>query len=213
MQEIVPYKMTEKELLELAALAETYSSHPIAVSLREAYGREPDKSRVGEVTEYPGLGLCAVVDGPADFYRKQQTDESAGRILPSGSGTGAAVHVACRERICGHILISDTIRKDAGRLIRWLHRRQLAVVMLTGDNEAVAENVAAKLKIESVYAELMPEDKVEQLEEFRKVRWRARNWLLLETASMTRRCLRSRMWGSPWAAWAQTLRWRRLISY
>lgn len=167
-QEIVPYKMTEKELLELAALAETYSSHPIAVSLREAYGREPDKSRVGEVTEYPGLGLCAVVDGRRIFIGNSRLMNRQGVFCHLVPEPGAAVHVAVEKEYAGHILISDTIRKDAGRLIRWLHRRQLAVVMLTGDNEAVAENVAAKLKIESVYAELMPEDKVEQLEEFRK---------------------------------------------
>ena len=167
-QEIVPYKMTEKELLELAALAETYSSHPIAVSLREAYGREPDKSRVGEVTEYPGLGLCAVVDGRRIFIGNSRLTTRQGVFCHLVPEPGAAVHVAVEKEYAGHILISDTIRKDAGRLIRWLHRRQLAVVMLTGDNEAVAENVAAKLKIESVYAELMPEDKVEQLEEFRE---------------------------------------------
>lgn len=167
-QEIVPYKMTEKELLELAALAETYSSHPIAVSLREAYGREPDKSRVGEVTEYPGLGLCAVVDGRRIFIGNSRLMNRQGVFCHLVPEPGAAVHVAVEKEYAGHILISDTIRKDAGRLIRWLHRRQLAVVMLTGDNEAVAENVAAKLKIESVYAELMPEDKVEQLEEFRE---------------------------------------------
>lgn len=167
-QEIVPYKMTEKELLELAALAETYSSHPIAVSLREAYGREPDKSRVGEVTEYPGLGLCAVVDGRRIFIGNSRLMNRQGVFCHLVPEPGAAVHVAVEKEYAGHILISDTIRKDAGRLIRWLHRRQLAVVMLTGDNEAVAENVAAKLKIESVYAELMPEDKVEQLEELRE---------------------------------------------
>ena len=167
-QEIVPYKMTEKELLELAALAETYSSHPIAVSLREAYGREPDKSRVGEVTEYPGLGLCAVVDGRRIFIGNSSLMNRQGVFCHLVPEPGAAVHVAVEKEYAGHILISDTIRKDAGRLIRWLHRRQLAVVMLTGDNEAVAENVAAKLKIENVYAELMPEDKVEQLEEFRE---------------------------------------------
>ena len=69
-QEIVPYKISEEELLELAALAEAYSTPPIAMSLREAYGREPVKSRVGEVTEYPGLGLCAVVERTPGLYRK-----------------------------------------------------------------------------------------------------------------------------------------------
>lgn len=123
---------------------------------------------MGEVTEYPGLGLCAVVDGRRIFIGNSRLMNRQGVFCHLVPEPGAAVHVAVEKEYAGHILISDTIRKDAGRLIRWLHRRQLAVVMLTGDNEAVAENVAAKLKIESVYAELMPEDKVEQLEEFRE---------------------------------------------
>ena len=167
-QEIVPYKISEEELLELAALAEAYSTHPIAMSLREAYGREPVKSRVGEVTEYPGLGLCAVVDGRRVYIGNNRLMNRQGVFCHLVPEPGTAVHVAVENEYAGHILISDVIRKDAGRLIRWLHRRQLAAVMLTGDNEAVAEAVAAKLKIESVYAELMPEDKVEQLEEFRE---------------------------------------------
>ena len=93
-QEIVPYKMTEKELLELAALAETYSSHPIAVSLREAYGREPDKSRVGEVTEYPGLGLCAVVDGRRIFIGNSRLMNRQGVFCHLVPEPGATVHVA-----------------------------------------------------------------------------------------------------------------------
>ena len=78
------------------------------------------------------------------------------------------MHVAVDGEYAGYILISDVIREDAGRLISWMHRRDLSTVMLTGDNEEAAEAVAGKLRIESVYAELMPEDKVALLEEFRE---------------------------------------------
>lgn len=82
--------------------------------------------------------------------------------------TGTAVYVAVDGKYAGYILIADVIRKDAARLIKWLHKQELSTVMLTGDNEDVAEDVAAKLGIKSVYAELMPQDKVALLEEFRE---------------------------------------------
>lgn len=167
-QEIVPHKISESELLELAALAEMYSTHPIAVSLQEAYGRKKSQARVGEVTEYPGMGICAVVDGRRVYVGNTRLMNRQGVFCHLVAEPGTAVHVAVEKEYAGHILISDTIRKDAGRLIHWLHRRQIATVMLTGDNEAAAEDVASKLKIESVYAELMPQDKVEQFEEFRE---------------------------------------------
>lgn len=167
-QEVVPHKISEEELLELAALAEAYSTHPIAVSLQTAYGREADKSRIGEVIEYPGLGLCANVDGRQIYVGNSRLMNRQGIFCRQVSQPGTAVHVAIENEYAGYILISDVIRKDAGRLIRWLHRHQMAAVMFTGDNEEAAEDVAGKLGIENVYAELMPEDKVEQLEEFRE---------------------------------------------
>ena len=167
-QKVVPHKIQEEELLELAALAEAYSTHPIALSLRTAYGSEIDKSRVGEVTEYPGLGLCAEVDGKRVYIGNYRLMNRQGLFCRSVAGPGTAVHVAVEKEYAGYIMISDVIREDAGRLIRWLHRHQMASVMFTGDNEEAAEDVAGKLKIESVYADLMPEDKVEQLEEFRE---------------------------------------------
>ena len=149
-------------------MAEAYSTHPIALSLRTAYGSEIDKSRVGEVTEYPGLGLCAEVDGKRVYIGNYRLMNRQGLFCRPVAGPGTAVHVAVEKEYAGYIMISDVIREDAGRLIRWLHRHQMASVMFTGDNEEAAEDVAGKLKIESVYADLMPEDKVEQLEEFRE---------------------------------------------
>lgn len=168
-RDIVPFnKMTKDELLEIAALAESYSKHPVALSLQEAYGREADKTRVTDIEEQPGYGVCAVVDGRGVYSGNTRLMEREEIRYQTAEEAGTAVYVAVDEAFAGYILISDVIRKDSEKLMRWLRRRDLAVVMLTGDNEQVAEEVAGELGIESVYAELMPEDKVELLEEFRE---------------------------------------------
>ena len=168
-RDIVPFnKMTKDELLEIAALAESYSKHPVALSLQEAYGREADKTRVTDIEEQPGYGVCAVVDGRGVYSGNTRLMEREEIRYQEAEEAGTAVYVAVDEAFAGYILISDVIRKDSAKLLRWLRRRDLAVVMLTGDNEQVAEEVAGELGIESVYAELMPEDKVELLEEFRE---------------------------------------------
>lgn len=164
--EIVPCGCTEEELLEMAVLGETGSMHPIAVSLRSAYGKETDRSRAGEVENYPGYGLRAVIDGKTVYIGNSRLMKRQGLSYQPAEGAGTAVHVSVEGNYAGYILISDVIREDAGRLMKWLHRHGLGTVMLTGDNERTAESVAKQLGIESVYAELMPEDKVEQIEEF-----------------------------------------------
>ena len=167
-REIVPWKMDKEELLELAALAEVYSNHPIALSLMEAYGREADTSRVSDVEEQPGYGVRAKVDGRDVCVGNTRLMNRRGIFYQAVPEAGTVVYIAVDGQYAGYILISDIIRKDAGKLIRWMHKKDLATVMLTGDNEEAAEDVASKLRIESVYAELMPEDKVSLLEEFRE---------------------------------------------
>ena len=166
--DIVPNKMEKEELLELAALAESYSRHPVALSLMEAYGQKADRERVKDIEEQPGYGVHAVVDGKEVFAGNTRLMNREGIFYQRPAGAGTAVHVAVDGKYAGHILIADVIRQDAGKLMRWLHKRNMSTIMLTGDNERVAEEVASKLKIESVYAELMPEEKVELLSEFRE---------------------------------------------
>ena len=164
--EIVPCGCTEEELLEKAVLGETGSMHPIAVSLRNAYGKEADRSRVKDVEDYPGYGLRAEIDGKTVYIGNSRLMRHQGLTYQPAEGAGTAVHVSVEGNYAGYILISDVVREDAGGLIKWLHRHGLGTVMLTGDNERTAEKVAKQLGIESVCAELMPEDKVEQVEEF-----------------------------------------------
>ena len=169
-QKIVPSQMTEEELLEKAVLGEAYSMHPIAVSLREAYGKTIDRARVKGISDFPGYGLRAVVDGKEVYIGNSRLMKKRGLFYQPVTEVGSAVHVAVDGKYAGYILISDAIREDTEKLMKWLHRRGLSTVMLTGDNERVAEAVAKQLGIESVYAELMPEDKVEQIEDFMESR-------------------------------------------
>ena len=165
-KEICPRGMEEQELLELAAYGEAYSNHPIAQSLRETYGKTIDASRVSHTREYSGFGVESIVDGKVVFVGNAQYMNKQGFYYQPVSEIGTAVHVAVDGEYAGYILISDIIRKGVRKMVRWLDRHQIESVMLTGDNDRVAEDVAKKLGIESVFANLMPEDKVEQLEEF-----------------------------------------------
>lgn len=165
-KEICPRGMSAEELLELTAHGEAYSTHPIATSLQEAYGKEVDLGRVKYIKEYSGFGVMAEIDGKEVYIGNSKFMNRQGLYYQPVAEVGTAVHVAVDGEYAGHILIADLLRKDAKRTIRWLERHQLEAVMLTGDNERVAENIAKQLGIEYVYANLMPEDKVAQLEEF-----------------------------------------------
>lgn len=167
-RDIVPHKMQEEELLEIAALAESYSNHPIATSLGEAYGREPDRSRVTDIEEQPGYGVRAHVDGREVYVGNTRLMNREGIFYQQVEDAGTVVYIAVDGEYAGYILISDIIREDSFRLMRWMRRKSMGTVMFTGDNEQVAEEVASRLRIESVYYELMPEDKVSLLEEFRE---------------------------------------------
>ena len=165
-KEVCPRGSSAEELLEITAYAEAYSNHPIAVSLKEAYGKEIDMMRVQEAKEHLGYGVEALLDGRKVYIGNSKFMNKLGLYYHPVASVGSAVHVAVEGEYKGYILIADVMRKDAKKTVRWLNRHQLEVVMLTGDNERVAEDVAKQLGIESVYANLMPEDKVEQLEEF-----------------------------------------------
>ena len=165
-QEVCPKGISEEDLLEITAHGEAYSNHPIAASLKDAYGLELDTSRVKDIKEHPGFGVEAVIDGKTVHIGNSKFMNKLGIFYQPTNEIGSAVYVAVDGECKGHILISDVIRQDAKRTIRWMNRRRIEAVMLTGDNERVAEDVAKKLGIEYVYANLMPQDKVEQLEEF-----------------------------------------------
>lgn len=167
-KDICPMRMEEEELLELTAYGEVYSNHPIAVSLRAAYKKEIDGKRIGPVKEYSGYGVRAQIDGRQVYIGNSKFMNQQGFYYQPVNKIGTAVHIAVDNQYEGYILISDILREDAKWTIRWLQKHQLEPVMLTGDNERVARDVAKQLGIGYVYANLMPEEKVEQVKEFKE---------------------------------------------
>ena len=162
-RKILPAGLTEEELLEVAAAAESYSEHPIGQSLMAAYGRQPDPARVGHVEILPGSGLRAEVDGRTVYLGSERLMEQYQFPYEKSREPGTAVYVNADGEYAGCIIISDIVRPGAKQLVQWLKKRELATVMMTGDNDRIAESVAKELGIDSVFADLMPEDKVEQV--------------------------------------------------
>lgn len=160
-----PDVLPEGRLLELAALAESYSDHPISRSLREAYHKEIDTSRVGDVEDIPGYGVTARVDGRLVGVGGGKLMDRLGIPYRNCHRTGTIVHVAVDGEYAGHIVIADEIKPDAVQTIAALKAQGVRkTVMLTGDQPSVGENVAKTLGIDEVYAGLLPADKVEHVE-------------------------------------------------
>ncbi len=157
--------VTEDALLEAAALAESWSSHPISVSLRRAWGKDLDPNRVTDVEEIAGHGVTAKVDGKAVSAGNSRLMEKEGVQWEPCDLPGTIVHVTVEGRYAGHILISDLPKPEAKTLVEGLKAAGVKkTVMLTGDTEAAAKAVAQELGIDEVHAQLLPADKVERVE-------------------------------------------------
>ncbi len=166
---IHPDACSENQLLEYAALAEVYSDHPISKSLREAYGKAPDRSRLEDVRELPGRGISAVIDGKTVCVGNNKLMDEIGSAWHPCHRIGTTVHVAVNSVYMGHIVISDEIKPQAAEAIDALRAAGIKkTVMLTGDIQAVGESVAADLRLDEVHAGLMPDDKVKCVEAFMK---------------------------------------------
>ena len=161
--------MDDAELLELAAMAECFSSHPISRSLQKAHGGEIDRSQVADVQEISGHGVTGMVNGHFVAVGNAKLMKQLNVPWQDCGSTGTIVHVAVDGEYAGHIVISDMEKQNAAEAIRALRRAGVRkTVMLTGDGEAVAVHVAQKLGIDEVHAELLPGDKVSLLEELMK---------------------------------------------
>lgn len=157
--------MDEEKILEYAALAECYSSHPISLSLQKAYGKSLDKTRVTEVEEVSGNGVIAKVDGICVAVGNAKLMKKIGAEYVECSHVGTVVHIAVDGVYAGHVLIADAIKENAKEAISGLYKCGVSkTVMLTGDAKNVAEYVAAELGIKEVHAELLPTDKVSIVE-------------------------------------------------
>lgn len=163
---IHPDTVSEAQLLELAALAESYSDHPISRSLKEAYNREIDTGRVRAVEELAGRGVRAVIDGKSVCVGNDTFMDELGVKWHPCHHVGTTVHVEVDGLYAGHIVISDEIKADAADAIGLLRQQGVRkTVMLTGDAKAVGESVAQQLGIDEVYTQLLPADKVARVEE------------------------------------------------
>ena len=157
--------MEEKRLLEYAALAESASSHPISKSIQRAYGKEIDRSRVKDIKEISGNGVTAIVDGipVAAGNDKLMTSLEISHIDCHHVGT--IIHMAINGEYAGHIVISDIVKPHAKEAIKALKASGITkTIMLTGDSAKVADHVARELGVDEVHSELLPGDKVEQVE-------------------------------------------------
>lgn len=162
---IHPDHCGEAQLLELAALAESYSDHPISRSLKEAYGKELDTSRVSNVEELSGRGVRATVDGRQICAGNDKLMEDIGVSWHPCHRVGTTVHVASDGVYLGHIVISDEVKPDAKEAITALKACGVRrTVMLTGDAKAVGESVAQELGLDEVHTQLLPADKVTRVE-------------------------------------------------
>ena len=165
-QEIHPEGVSKEELLELTAYVESYSNHPISLSLKRAYGKEIDNGRISDVEEISGHGVIATVDGKKVMAGNIKLMKMMDIPYFKGELIGTAVHVAVNNKYIGYIVIADEVKEDSAQAIKELKAANIKqTVMLTGDNKSVGSKVAKELGLDKVYAELLPADKVEKLEE------------------------------------------------
>ena len=158
-------KIENEKLLEIAALAESYSNHPISKSLQKAYGKEIDKNRVSNVKEISGHGISATVDGQQILIGNGKLMTKENIAFNECHSTGTIVHVAINGEYAGHIVISDVIKPDSKTALEKLKSIGIKkTVMLTGDAKSVAESVAKEIGIDEFFAELLPQEKVLEVE-------------------------------------------------
>ncbi len=166
---IHPDACPESQLLEYAAMAESYSDHPISKSIREAYGKLPERNRIGDVKELPGRGIRAVIDGKTVCVGNDKLMEDIGSAWHPCHRIGTTVHVAVNSVYMGHIVISDEIKTESAEAVKELRDTGVRkTVMLTGDIQAVGESVAKELRLDEVYTQLLPDDKVNCVEKLMK---------------------------------------------
>lgn len=163
--EIAPVGVENNELLRLAAYAESYSSHPISKSIKAAYGEEIDNAKISDVNEISGNGVLAVVDGKKVAAGNSKLMDKLGVEYTACSKVGTVVYVAVDGKYCGYILISDALKPTSVSAVKAMKDCGVRkTVMLTGDSKKVADAVAKELGADEVYSELLPADKVSQVE-------------------------------------------------
>ena len=169
-QKINAINISEQELIEIAAYAESYSNHPIALSVRKVYGKEIDNNRIADNKEISGLGIEATIDNKKVLVGNQKLMKQYNIEYKECDDIGTILYIAVNNEYVGYILISDKIKRDSLTCIKELQNKNIKTIMLTGDKKQVGEKVANELKIDKVYTELLPDGKVQELEKLIKQR-------------------------------------------
>lgn len=156
---------TKEELLELTAYAESYSNHPIALSIKKAYDKNIDKNRISEISEIAGNGVRAEINGCSILVGNENLLKNHNISYQKANETGTIVYTAKNSKFLGYIVISDKLKEDAQKAIMELKKLKLQTVMLTGDTEESGLTVAKKLNIDKAYTQLLPIDKVDKIED------------------------------------------------
>ena len=168
-QKVHPIDISKEELIELVAYAESYSNHPISVSIREAYGKEIKHNRIEKIQELPGLGVIAKVDEKEILAGNEKLMKQKKIQYSKCEEIGTIIYIAIENKYAGYIVIADEIKEDAKKAIKELKKNNISkTIMLTGDKKEVGESVAKKLGINQVYTELLPDGKVEKMEKLLK---------------------------------------------
>lgn len=163
---LVPNDISEDELLENAALCEVYSDHPIAMSIKRAYAKELDNSRVSEVNEISGRGISCIVNGKHIYAGNEELMKDLNISYTAANDIGTLVYVAIDNNFAGYIVIADEIKENTKNTIKKLKNscNVSKISMLTGDNEKIAKSVATTLEVDEYTAKMLPTDKVEKIE-------------------------------------------------
>lgn len=159
---------TENEVLSLAAYAENYSNHPIAVSIRESYGKEIDSRRISDYEELSGKGIRVKIDGKTVLAGNSSLMKAENIACEKIMSPGTVVYIATDGKFAGYLVIADEIRPDSEKAIQELKAAGVKTAMLTGDSKAAGELVGKELGLDQIYTELLPHQKVEQLERLSK---------------------------------------------
>jgi len=156
---------TKEELLELTAYAESYSNHPIALSIKKAYDKSIDKNKISEISEIAGNGVRAEINGCSILVGNENLLKNHNISYQKANETGTIVYTAKNSKFLGHIVISDKLKEDAQKAIMELKKLKLQTVMLTGDTAESGLTVAEELNIDKAYTQLLPIDKVDKIED------------------------------------------------
>ena len=166
--------MTEEELLKLVAHVESYSNHPLAKSLADAYGKELDIDSVRSVKEKPGFGISATYEGQRVHVGSRRMMDAKKLLVDEINEPGTVVYVCVGREYAGYVLVQDQVKEEAKATLTWLKEKYRAIlVMLTGDTEKTGRAVGRELHMDYVYTDLLPQDKLEQLEDFMSIQGEA----------------------------------------